>query len=59
MADRMGTDIEDWSRRRHIRDGRERSEAMLLKTALEGTTLNNNEDEWVIKEASGGKYSSR
>ena len=55
---RLDRDIEDWERRRAIRDGREREEANMLEVILNSQNLSNKKDSWRIPQAPKGSYST-
>ena len=58
VKNRITTNLENWERRRAIREGRERSEAAKMEEEIKNQVISNKEDKWTIPGAPNGKFST-
>ncbi|KAL4565722.1 hypothetical protein LXL04_029825 [Taraxacum kok-saghyz] len=59
VKNRIPVEVENWSRRRSIRGGREQEEAVNIKALLDRNILSDKKHVWIISGAPNDEYSTR
>ena len=58
VRDRISINLENWDRRRAIREGRERTEANKLEDVIKDQILSTKVDRWMIPGAPNGEFTT-